>query len=101
MKLRDQIIEYVMVQSKIPYIIQERPYTAIEMTFNIKGKDFEARGFSKVKWPDKWDEEYGFNLACCKAAAKIAKQILESKDYIYLLEEFDEPLQTGTYGAIG
>lgn len=88
-KIRDKLMDYVMTNSTVSNEIQEKPYTAIEMVIGIRGETYLAHGFSKVKWPDNWDEEFGYNLACQKAASKIVKQLFETKDYIHLLEEID------------
>src|SRR3972149_2300770 len=82
-KLRDKLMDYVLVNSTVSIVIQEKPYSAVQMSLGFKDKLFTAKGFSKVKWPDVWNDEFGYNLACQKAASKIVKQLLESKDYIY------------------
>ena len=57
-------------------ILQERPYTAIELIVWMKEKQYHANGFSKVCYPDQWDAKHGKQLALRRAAASIAKQIL-------------------------
>lgn len=83
-QLRNKLIDYLMVNGQTPLVIQEQPYTVVRMTFICNDKLFIEVGFSKVKWSDKWDAEYGVNMACGKAAAKIAKKLIESDDYLLL-----------------
>jgi hypothetical protein len=94
-KLRDKLIDYVMSNSIVHNIIQEKPYTALEMIFKFKGEVFAAKGFSKVKWPDNWDDEFGYCLACDKAVAKIAKEIMTDKILTKLILEENDESQTG------
>jgi hypothetical protein len=49
---------------------QQRPYTAVNLTY----RGHQAFGFSKVNWPDDWDEEEGVLLSLRKAAARIWKE---------------------------
>lgn len=84
-KIRDELIDLVMAKSTVPLTIQEKPYTAIEMIFEHSHEVFVAKGFSKVKWPDKWDDEFGFDLACLKAASKIVKEIMRQKILVNIL----------------
>jgi len=59
--------------------IQKRPYTGVNIAANLplddhNGYVFTAAGFSKVCYPDKWDANYGLELAIRKAAADIVRQ---------------------------
>ena len=59
-------------------LLQQRPYTAIELAFLMRVPPYRtvvAIGFTKVCYPDRWDPEYGKQLAVKKAAAQIAKEV--------------------------
>jgi hypothetical protein len=62
---------------------QERPWTCVVMNISldviIKGERithrYEVYGFSKVQWPDKWDEQEGVGVAITKGLRRFARQI--------------------------
>lgn len=54
---------------------QDQPNTAVNLYISFGRQPYQAYGFAKVQWPDKWDAEYGVELAKRKARAKIAKRI--------------------------
>lgn len=56
---------------------QKRPYTAVRIEYERQPNEytFVGLGFTKVSWPDKWDEEEGVNIALLKAAAHIWRQL--------------------------
>lgn len=79
-KTRDKLIDYVLVEGEVVNLIQERPYTAVSLNFKVSSEiQLGASGFSKVKYPDNWDEDFDYDLACQKAASKIAKEITARK----------------------
>lgn len=61
--------------------VQKRPYTAIVLEgvyAHNDGRDvftYTGTGFSKVCWPDDWDENLGRRIAWDKARADIGKKI--------------------------
>jgi hypothetical protein len=59
-------------------LLQQRPYTAVEIAFIMRVPPYKtivSTGFTKVCYPDRWDPEYGKELAVKKAAAQIAREI--------------------------
>jgi len=59
--------------------LQKRPYTGTKVYARLpsrgeEGRLYSAIGFSKVCYPDKWDPDYGIELAIKKAAADIVRQ---------------------------
>jgi hypothetical protein len=56
-------------------VLQKCPYTGVKVEYWYVGRCYSAVGFSKVKWPDEWDEQYGVEMAVKKAAHDIARQI--------------------------
>jgi len=61
------------------FAIQDRPYTGVKVTLFIDGiGGLEGVGFSKVKWPDEWDAEFGQELAIRKALAAIYKRVMSA-----------------------
>lgn len=57
-------------------IWQKRPNTVALIGLWYNDVYFFDFGFTKVRYPDKWDAERGKQLAVHKACAAIAKQIL-------------------------
>lgn len=77
MNNRSKLIDYVLIEGDVVNVIQERPYTAVRLNLKIDSRThLVANGFSKVKYPDDWDEDFGYDLACQKAASKIVRQIM-------------------------
>lgn len=64
-----------------PYLIvwQERPYTAVDIALPWEGHIYQSYGWAKVQYPDRWDADYGRQLAIRKACAAIAKQIMNGE----------------------
>lgn len=62
---------------------QKRPWTMAEITVEIpgdgwqEGKSWRDIGFSKVNWPDEWDESYGQDMATKKAIASASRNIIK------------------------
>lgn len=92
-KTRDKLIEYVLIEGDVVNAIQERPYTAVRLNLKIDSQTYlVANGFSKVKYPDDWDEDFGYDLACQKAASKIVRQIMSDAELVNsILDKVNEP----------
>ena len=63
-------------------VLQDRPYTAVQVSAVWNGQAFWANGFSKVRYPDWWIPAMGVEIARGKAEAKIVRQILAQKRQI-------------------
>jgi len=62
-------------------ILQKWPNTAVQITYRANPhQHYDGLGFTKVRYPDKWDADYGIGLAVKKALASIARQIVEDED---------------------
>jgi hypothetical protein len=61
-------------------LIQRCPYTAYTVLLEYSGTEYVGVGFSKVNWPDEWDEDEGYNLAKYRALKDIANQIMRAED---------------------
>jgi len=80
--LKDKIVAMVLLddEDRAAWMLasmQKRPYTGVNVAAVIPfddGELFTAVGFSKAHWPDKWDPDYGLELAIKKAAADIVRQ---------------------------
>jgi len=79
-KRRNELIEWVLDNAEIKSILQHKPYTGVRMYVEYEGNLYGADGFSKCRWPDPYNREYGIDLAKRKAAAAIAKRIIEVKN---------------------
>jgi len=75
--IRAHLLETVKVWAEVNTLLQNRPFTAVEVISVVEGKEYTATGFSKVCWPDSWDEEFGKKLAFEKACGNIVRQILK------------------------
>lgn len=77
---RQQLIQEIIRRSLVVKVMQDCPWTAVHlelMELSDGGGIWNAYGFSKVCYPDEWDEDFGLNLAIEKAASKIAKKLIE------------------------
>ena len=92
--LLDAIIEVSSTETWI-----QRPNVAVNMFFKCGLNEMQAFGFAKVARPDKWDEEFGKQLAKRKAAACVLKQAKKKGvDLRYWLAG-REPGRKVTFGA--
>lgn len=71
---RKELIEKINAESVSEYS-QKQPYTWVRLTFAYNGEVYTGVGFSKVNWPDKFDEVFGINLAFNRAVGDIVKQV--------------------------
>lgn len=76
-----ELANYLIGQCDIVSLHQECPNTSVKIIVEHDGVRYERVGFSKVRWPDVWDDEYGIELAVEKAAFAIAKRILPREDH--------------------
>lgn len=76
-KQREEIMASLEVVQNGEEVIQKRPYTAIKIKAYYKGTMYVGIGFSKVCWPDEWDEELGWSMAEYRAKKDIANQVME------------------------
>ena len=56
-------------------IIQQCPYTCVTVVVYGLTDPLQGIGFSKVKWPDKWDADLGVEIATKKALANCWKSV--------------------------
>jgi len=56
-------------------IWQKKPRTDARVCANWRGIEFYDIGFASMNYRDKWDADYGVEMAVRKAIAGIAKQI--------------------------
>lgn len=85
-ELGDQIaqetLEKVPEDANTALVLQKRPYTAVQIAYFFLDHCYWAVGFSKINWTDKWDEQYGLEMAVKKAAHDIARQICEAGELV-------------------
>ena len=55
---------------------QLRPNTFFSLEFGYNDVMYTGVGFAKVNWSDKWDADFGVEIARKKAVAHIVKQIM-------------------------
>jgi len=78
---------------RVVQVLQARPWTAVEVAVG----PHEGLGFSKVCYPDDWDQEKGVEIAYQKAVSNAIRQMGEASEAMLLeLLPADEP--TDRYG---
>lgn len=55
---------------------QKKPYTCVVVSYHGDLGEAVGVGFSKVRWPDRWNAERGYDIALGKAAQHVAEQLL-------------------------
>jgi hypothetical protein len=70
--------EYTLEHTAVVDKRQKRPNTFVEVrcVWEETFHEYFDFGFSKCKWPDKWDPDYGVEMARRKAAADIARRMV-------------------------
>lgn len=71
------------------FTAQRRPYTYVHYDVEFRGAHYHADGFSKVCWPDQWDEATGSYYACQKAVRYIVRKITNNYKRNKLVELID------------
>lgn len=74
---RKRLVKEVRKRSLVTKVMQDCPWTAVQLELGDGNRVWLSYGFSKVCYPDEWDEDFGFDLAIEKAASKIAKQLVQ------------------------
>lgn len=69
--LRDLLTDRCVVLD----IVHERPYTMIRVRTYFDGQEYIGCGFSKVKWPDIYNEDIGLSMALTHAVRGIVRRI--------------------------
>lgn len=87
-KIRDKLAVVVTNNCEIVYVSQDQPWTSIDIVFEFADNEFRASGYLKVKWPDKWDPDYGQCLAKQKAVYKIVKAIMKDSELAQSIGRF-------------
>ena len=77
---REELLAMVDLGVRMPAFLQKKPYTAVKLELVYRGITWYGLGFTKVRYPDKWDAQHGHDLARAKARADIVRQIMEYED---------------------
>ena len=72
---KEELVAKLRERSDPIEVYQDRPWTFVLLEVNYD-RLYRTFGFSKVCRPDKWDADYGEELAITKALYKLAKEIL-------------------------
>jgi len=75
-EMRQSLMAEIQTNATNEMVFQRQPNTVVIIEATVNGQLYEGVGFTKVRWPDAWDEEYGVTLAECKAVADIARQVM-------------------------
>lgn len=88
---RKEAYEGVEAQAHEDYVFQKKPNTLVVLRLSLRTESldrfFLGLGFSKVCWPDTWNEEYGKQLAHDKAVRDIYQQVIKDPDFDTIAEE--------------
>jgi hypothetical protein len=68
-------------------LVQRRPYTMVSISSWYNQKEYSGVGFSKVSYPDGWDDEHGADIAVQRALIDILHQIRWDEDVARLSED--------------
>ena len=55
---------------------QRQPYTCVIVDYDGEYGRATGAGFSKVRWPDRWNSQRGYEIALGKAAQDVAEQLV-------------------------
>ena len=80
-EMKEELVAKLRGQMRPATVYQDRPWTFVKFEVTFIDVMMETYGFSKVCRPDKWDEEYGIELAITKALYKLAKEILAKEGH--------------------
>jgi hypothetical protein len=67
-------------------LIQRRPYTMVSIVSWYSDTQYNGIGFSKVCYPDRWDDEQGADIAVRRALIDILHQVRWDEDTARLSE---------------
>ena len=69
---------YALEHTVVVHRVQKRPNTFVQVrcAWEEASHEYYDYGFAKCMWPDKWDPDYGVELARKKAAADIARRMV-------------------------
>jgi hypothetical protein len=77
-------------------LVQRRPYTMISIISWYNDTQYGGIGFSKVCYPDKWDDEHGADIASRRALIEVFHQVRVDEDVelfnLVPFPEFDDDL---------
>jgi len=73
---KTELTQSVQSDAKVLHQAQLRPSTFIHLVYMHTNGHYEGVGFAKIHGSDKWDSQYGYDLARKKAVAHIVRQIL-------------------------
>lgn len=77
---RDELYAIVSGVADTLVILTRKPNACVQVSAKLDGKRYTGVGFAKVRWPDKWNVDYGINLAKEKAIMHVVKQIMEEEN---------------------
>jgi hypothetical protein len=72
---RKSLLSVLDDRAEVTNLIQCRPYTCITLLSWYDGKEYIGYGFSKVMYPDKWEDEQGAEIAYGRALRMIMRQV--------------------------
>ena len=72
---RKALLETLDDRSTVTQFLQKKPYTCIVLRSWYSDKEYTGFGFSKVCYPDKWDDEEGADIAKRRALYMVYHQV--------------------------
>ena len=78
-KRKAAISESVVKGIREQEVVQKKPNTCVVLRVIVGDKEYIGEGFSKARWPDKWDSSHGVALARKKAIADVVRKIMREE----------------------
>jgi hypothetical protein len=75
-------------------LVQRRPYTMISIISWYNDTQYGGIGFSKVCYPDKWDDEHGADIASRRALIDVFHQVRWDEDIVCVSGQIEHMMAT-------
>jgi hypothetical protein len=76
-ELRRKITEEIAQDWSLITLIEQKPWMCVQILVGLRGEIYTGTGFSKVRYPDRWDFDAGKNIAVSKALRNAADKIID------------------------
>jgi len=76
---RKALLETLDDRSTVIQFLQRKPYTCIVLRSWYSDREYTGFGFSKVCYPDKWNDEEGADIAKRRALYMIYHQVRDNE----------------------
>ena len=91
-KKKAELVDEISPLATHTLTFQKQPYTVVVLELEYGDGYYVAVGFTKVCYPDKWNADYGVQLAASKALHSLARQVMETEDAPHLMVKSESQL---------